>query len=221
MLKRTFDILLSVFAIFLLFPLFLLVSFLIVIDSGFPIFFLQKRIGRGAKEFNIIKFRTMKTNNENITITVSDDSRITRFGKYLRKTKIDELPEILNVLFGQMSFVGPRPDVKGYADKVKCPTLLATGEFDPLCPLEDAVEVYEDLTCKKELWVIEDQFHPLWGIPNLGKLDCHHYIMDWLQRALIDGKTNDKRIAYVSNKGDGPFGDCEWTPTIKPGEAYF
>ena len=119
MLKRTFDILLSVFAIFLLFPFFLLVSFLIAIDSGFPIFFLQKRIGRGAKEFNIIKFRTMKTNNENITITVSDDSRITRIGKYLRKTKIDELPEILNVLFGQMSFVGPRPDVKGYADKLK------------------------------------------------------------------------------------------------------
>ncbi len=119
MLKRTFDILLSVFAIFLLFPFFLLVSFLIVIDSGFPIFFLQKRIGRDAKEFNIIKFRTMRTNNENITITVSDDSRITRIGKYLRKTKIDELPEILNVLFGQMSFVGPRPDVKGYADKLK------------------------------------------------------------------------------------------------------
>ena len=119
MLKRTFDILLSIFAIFLLFPFFLLVSLLIVIDSGFPIFFFQKRIGRDAKEFNIIKFRTMKKNNENITITVSDDSRITRFGKYLRKTKIDELPEILNVLFGQMSFVGPRPDVKGYADKLK------------------------------------------------------------------------------------------------------
>ena len=119
MLKRTFDIILSIFAIFLLFPSFLVVSFLIVIDSGFPIFFLQKRIGRGAKEFNIIKFRTMKKNNENITITVSDDSRITRIGKYLRKTKIDELPEILNVLFGQMSFVGPRPDVKGYADKLK------------------------------------------------------------------------------------------------------
>ena len=119
MLKRTFDILLSVFAIFLLFPFFVLVSLLIVIDSGFPIFFLQKRIGRGAKEFNIIKFRTMKINNENKTITVYDDRRITRIGKYLRKTKIDELPEILNVLFGQMSFVGPRPDVKGYADKLK------------------------------------------------------------------------------------------------------
>ena len=119
MLKRTFDIVLSIFAIFLLFPSFLVVSFLIVIDSGFPIFFLQKRIGRDAKEFNIIKFRTMKTNNEKITITVSDDSRITRIGKYLRKTKIDEFPEILNVLFGQMSVVGPRPDVKGDADKLK------------------------------------------------------------------------------------------------------
>ena len=119
MLKRTFDILLSIFAIFLLFPFFLLVSLLIVIDSGFPIFFFQKRIGRDAKEFNIIKFRTMKKNNENITITVSNDNRITRIGKYLRKTKIDELPEILNVLFGQMSFVGTRPDVKGYADKLK------------------------------------------------------------------------------------------------------
>ena len=119
MIKRTFDIILSIFAIVLFFPFFLIVSFIIVIDSGFPIFFLQKRIGRGAKEFNIIKFRTMKTNNENITITVSDDSRITRIGKYLRKTKIDELPEILNVFFGQMSFVGPRPDVKGYADKLK------------------------------------------------------------------------------------------------------
>ena len=111
--------------------------------------------------------------------------------------------------------------VKGYVDKVKCPTLLATGEFDPLCPLEDALEVYGDINSRKELWVIEDQFHPLWNIPNLGKLDCHHYIMDWLERALVHGKTNKERIAYVSNKGEGPFSDCEWDPTIKPGEAYF
>jgi dipeptidyl aminopeptidase/acylaminoacyl peptidase len=111
--------------------------------------------------------------------------------------------------------------VKGYADKVKCPTLLATGEFDPLCPLEDALEVYGDIKSRKELWVIEDQFHPLWNIPNLGKLDCHHYIMDWLERALVHGKTNKERIAYVTNKGEGPFSDCEWDPTIKPSEAYF
>ncbi|NQV54803.1 MAG: alpha/beta hydrolase [Rhodospirillales bacterium] len=111
--------------------------------------------------------------------------------------------------------------VKGYVDKIECPTLLVTGEFDPLCPLEDAIEVFEDLTVNKEMWVVEDQFHPLWGIPNLGKLDCHHYIADWLARALLDGKTNQRRIAFVANKGDGPFGDCEWVPPVGPGQAYF
>ncbi len=115
--------------------------------------------------------------------------------------------------------------VKGYSEKISCPTLLATGEFDPLCPLEDAVEVFEDLKCSKEMWVVEDQFHPLWGIPNLGKLDCHHYIMDWLQRVLFsdnpaDGVA-DGRIAYVANGGDGPFGDCEWEPPIGADDAYF
>jgi pimeloyl-ACP methyl ester carboxylesterase len=111
--------------------------------------------------------------------------------------------------------------VKGYADKIDCPTLLVTGEFDPLCPLEDAIEVYGDLTCNREMWVVEDQFHPLWGIPNLGKLDCHQYIIDWLSRVLLDGKSNEDRVAYVEVGGDGPFGDCEWTPTVGPGEAYF
>ena len=111
--------------------------------------------------------------------------------------------------------------VKGYVEKIECPTLLVTGEFDPLCPLEDAVEVYNDIQTRKEMWVIEDQFHPLWGIGNLGGLDCHHYVVDWLARALLEGKTNDGRIAYVETKGDGPFGDCEWTPPVSPGQAYF
>ena len=111
--------------------------------------------------------------------------------------------------------------VKGHMDKVKCPTLLVTGEFDPLCPLEDAIEVFGDLTTRKEMWVIENQFHPLWGIGNLGKLDCHHYVIDWLKRALVDGQTNERRIAYVRDHGDGPFGDCEWVPPVGPGQAYF
>ena len=115
--------------------------------------------------------------------------------------------------------------VKGYSEKIKCPTLLVTGEFDPLCPLEDAIEVFEDLTCKKEMWVIEDQFHPLWNIPNLGKLDCHHYTVDWLQRVLFSKNFNESvsegRIAYVENHGDGPFGDCEWKPTVGPYQSYF
>lgn len=111
--------------------------------------------------------------------------------------------------------------VRGHMDKIKCPTLLVTGEFDPLCPLEDAIEVFEDLTARKEMWVMENQFHPLWGITNLGKLDCHHYIIDWLKRALVDGQTNQRRIAYVRENGDGPFGDCEWEPPVVPGQAYF
>ena len=115
--------------------------------------------------------------------------------------------------------------VKGYSEKIICPTLLATGEFDPLCLLEDAVEVFEELKCKKEMWVIEDQFHPLWGIPNLGKLDCHHYIMDWLQRVLFSEKSGhgvaDGRIAYITNDGDGLWGNCEWEPPVSANDAYF
>ncbi|MFN9122279.1 MAG: alpha/beta hydrolase family protein, partial [bacterium] len=89
--------------------------------------------------------------------------------------------------------------VRGYLDKVKCPTLLVTGEFDPLCPLEEAVEAYGDLKVPKEMWIMENQYHPLWGIPNLGGMDCHDYVMDWLQ-GLFSGKRVPKkagRIAYV------------------------
>lgn len=113
--------------------------------------------------------------------------------------------------------------VRGYLDKVKCPTLLVTGEFDPLCPLEDAIEAFGDLKVPKEMWVIENQYHPLWSLPNFGGLDCHDYALDWLQ-ALFSKKMTPKksgRIAYVKENGDGPWGDCEWTPPVKRGQAYF
>ena len=113
--------------------------------------------------------------------------------------------------------------VRGYLGKIKCPTLLVTGEFDPLCPLEDAVEAFDDLKVPKEMWVLENQYHPLWGLQNLGGLDCHEYVLDWLQ-ALFSKKMTPKksgRIAYVAENGDGPWGDCEWTPPIKRGQAYF
>ena len=113
--------------------------------------------------------------------------------------------------------------VRGYLGKIKGPTLLVTGEFDPLCPLEDAVEAFDDLKVPKEMWVMENQYHPLWGLQNLGGLDCHEYVLDWLQ-ALFSKKMMPKksgRIAYVKENGDGPWGDCEWTPPIKRGQAYF
>ncbi len=113
--------------------------------------------------------------------------------------------------------------VQGYVERVRCPTLLVTGEFDPLCPLEDAIEVFEELRAPKEMWVLENQFHPLWRIQNLGSLDCHEYVLDWLGMVLT-GKglpPGHRRIAYVRQNGDGPFGDCDWTPPVGPGQAYF
>ena len=120
MIKRLFDIIFSLFGIVFLFPIFIVVSILIKIDSLGPIFFLQKRVGLNGDIFKIIKFRTMRVNHNNsLTITLKNDVRITRIGKILRKYKIDEIPELINVLVGDMSFVGPRPDVPGYADLLK------------------------------------------------------------------------------------------------------
>jgi dipeptidyl aminopeptidase/acylaminoacyl peptidase len=113
--------------------------------------------------------------------------------------------------------------VRGHLAKVQCPTLLVTGEFDPLCPLEDAIEAFHDLRAPKEMWVLENQFHPLWKLPNLGSLDCHEYVLDWLGLVLRGPglPRGHARIAYVRQGGDGPFGDCEWTPPVGPGQVYF
>ena len=120
MIKRLFDIIFSLIGIVFLLPIFIVVSFLIKIDSSGPIFFLQKRVGLNGDIFKIIKFRTMRVNHNNsLTITLENDVRITSVGKLLRKYKIDEIPELINVLIGDMSFVGPRPDVPGYADLLK------------------------------------------------------------------------------------------------------
>jgi lipopolysaccharide/colanic/teichoic acid biosynthesis glycosyltransferase len=113
---RLLDILFSFIGLIILFPFFIIIGILIVIDSYGPVFFLQKRVGRGGKEFRLIKFRSMKVGSEEkgfITLG-SKDSRITRMGSLLRKFKIDELPQLFNVLIGQMSLVGPRPEVMKY-----------------------------------------------------------------------------------------------------------
>jgi dipeptidyl aminopeptidase/acylaminoacyl peptidase len=113
--------------------------------------------------------------------------------------------------------------VRGHLGKIECPTLLATGEYDPLCPLEDAIDAYEELRAPKEMWVFENQHHILWGINNLAGLDGHDYFFDWLHQVL-QGKGLDaqhRRIAYIRENGDGPWGDCEWTPPVRGGQAYF
>lgn len=116
--KRTVDLLISTAGLVLLAPVFLVVALLIKADSPGPVFFRQERIGRGFRPFFIYKFRTMVPDAAQLgkMITVGEDPRITRIGRLLRLTKIDELPQLLNVLTGDMSLVGPRPEVRPYVE---------------------------------------------------------------------------------------------------------
>ncbi|MBA4241566.1 MAG: glycosyl transferase [Sphingobacteriaceae bacterium] len=118
MFKRLFDILASFFGILILLPFFIIIILLMIVTSGFPIFYLQTRVGRNGKDFKLFKFRTMYTNaDQKGLLTVGGhDPRVTKIGYYLRKYKLDELPQLFNVLFGTMSLVGPRPEVRKYVD---------------------------------------------------------------------------------------------------------
>lgn len=115
-LKRCFDITASALGLLFLMIPFLIIAIIIKATSKGPVFFRQVRVGKDGKEFRIYKFRTMVVDAEKkgMQITVGADSRITGIGKFLRKTKVDELPQLINVLKGQMSFVGPRPEVPRY-----------------------------------------------------------------------------------------------------------
>lgn len=116
MAKRLFDWLASTFGLLALAPVLLLLAVWIKLDSPGPVFFRQERVGRGGKLFRIHKFRTMVTDAERrgLQITVGADARVTRLGQWLRKYKLDELPQLLDVWLGQMSLVGPRPEVPRY-----------------------------------------------------------------------------------------------------------
>lgn len=117
--KRFFDVVCSCVGLFLLSPVFLIIGLVLKLTSSGPVFFLQERIGLKGKPFNIIKFRTMIPTNQmdGLKITIGADSRITTTGNILRKSKLDELPQLVNVLKGEMSLVGPRPEVAEYINE--------------------------------------------------------------------------------------------------------
>ncbi len=117
--KWCFDRIVALVGIIVLFIPLLVIAILIKTDSKGPVFFMQTRIGKNGKPFKICKFRTMIDQTEGDTVTTADDPRITRIGHWLRHSKVDCLTELVNVLVGQMSFVGPRPDVPGYADQLQ------------------------------------------------------------------------------------------------------
>jgi lipopolysaccharide/colanic/teichoic acid biosynthesis glycosyltransferase len=117
LLKRSFDIFFSIFLLLIIFPIILLSWIAASIDTKMNGLYIQNRIGRYGASFKVYKIRTMRPNSLlKTSITTINDSRITSLGSFMRLTKIDEFPQLLNIVKGEMSFVGPRPDVKGFAD---------------------------------------------------------------------------------------------------------
>ena len=118
MIKRGIDILFSLIGLICLFPFFIFISFFIFITSKGGVFFVQLRVGKNNKDFKLYKFRTMFLNSDNkgLLTVGNNDERITKLGYYLRKNKLDELPQLINVLNGTMSLVGPRPEVRKYVN---------------------------------------------------------------------------------------------------------
>ena len=115
---RACDIVLSLFGLLILSPLFLIVALWIVLDNPGPVFYRQMRVGKDNKDFGLLKFRSMRVGADKMSlITIGDrDPRVTRAGYYIRRYKLDELPQLVNVLVGNMSLVGPRPEVRRYVD---------------------------------------------------------------------------------------------------------
>ena len=115
--KRLFDVIASGLGLLVLSPLFLVLAIWIKLDSEGPVFYRKVRVGRNNKDFKIFKFRSMRINaDKGSLVTIGDDPRITRSGRFIRKMKLDELPQLINVLIGDMSLVGPRPEVRHYVD---------------------------------------------------------------------------------------------------------
>jgi len=155
MIKRLFDLIFAIFGLFLLLPFFLAISILIKIDSKGSVFFTQDRVGQDAFLFKIIKFRTMTTSEEiKSTISIKGDVRVTKFGEILRRYKIDELPELINILRGEMSFVGPRPDVPGYADKLN-------GDARNILKLKPGITSLASLKYLNEELLLSQQKNPI------------------------------------------------------------
>lgn len=148
--KRIFDIIVSLLLLVLLSPIILILAILIKIDSKGPVFYRQERITTNGKIFRIFKFRTMVQNADKIgtLVTVGNDSRITRVGKIIRKIRLDELPQLINILKGEMTFVGTRPEVKKYVDKytdeMKATLLMPAGVTSVACiKYKDEDEILE------------------------------------------------------------------------------
>ena len=171
-LKRLFTFIILI----ILLPLFLLVALLILIEDGFPFIYKAKRSGLNNSSFIILKFRTMFNGSDSLAqTTAKNDTRVTRIGKILRKYKIDELPQLINVLKGDMNFIGPRPELHRYTNQYE-------GEYK---------EIYSVKPGLVDNWALEySNFNEIIPQDNTDK---------YFESVLLD-KKNNSRLNYVKNK---------------------
>lgn len=153
--KRPLDVFFSSIGLIVLLPFFAVVATLIKMDSPGPIFFVQRRVGRNFKPFNLYKFRTMVIDapKKGLPVTAGGDPRITRIGRYLRKSKVDELPQLINVLKGDMSLVGPRPEVSRYVEKYR-------KDYGEILAVRPGITDISSLKYRNEEEVLRDKKNP-------------------------------------------------------------
>lgn len=214
-LKRLFDIVASFCGLLILWPVLVVTAILIRIKMpGGPAFFCQKRVGKDGNLFTCHKFRSMTVKHNGSSVSVSGDSRITPFGAKLRHYKIDELPELWDVLIGNMSFVGPRPDVPGYADKLEGEDRdvlkLRPGITGPATlkyRLED--EMISEYVAKRQAegdtrdsQVIAVEYNDTVIYPDKIRLNCYYYrnYSFWKDIEMIFATVLGKKVRYMDEE---------------------
>ena len=210
-LKWIFDRVVSLVGLLVLWPVLLVVAIMVKVKMpGGPVLFVQQRVGKGGKLFNCHKFRTMTVKHNGSTVSVAGDSRITPFGATLRHYKLDELPGLWDVLIGNMSFVGPRPDVPGYADKL-------TGEDRDVLELRPGItgpatlkyrledEMIADYVAKRQaegdkrpMQEIATEYNDKVIYPDKVRINCHYYrnYSFWKDIEMIFATVLGRKIKY-------------------------
>lgn len=197
-LKHLFDKIASLLGLIIATPIFMVVALLIKIKMpDGPIIFRQKRVGRNGELFTIFKFRTMSVHHNQSSISIAGEKRITQLGKILRHYKIDELPELWNILIGDMSFVGPRPDVPGYADCLQ-------GDDRRILQLRPGITGPASLKYRNEEYLLAQQVNPQAYNDNVifpDKVRLNLYYLDhynfWDDIRMIVATVLGKRIHYA------------------------